>query len=85
MGYYWTIVDDLPSEQIVVMRPGNFPIQATTPWAAKPTTEKSPNGMGEQNGNYIQFNLVVIIYWINRKIIKNFDINSFLYLFRHGL
>jgi len=43
MGYYWTIVDDLPTEQIVVMRPGNFPSRISTPSAADVIEEKSSN------------------------------------------
>ena len=56
MGYYWTIVEDLPTEQIVVMRPGNFPIQAPTPWAAKANKETAPKSRGEENGKYIYRN-----------------------------
>ena len=50
MGYYWTIVDDLPTEQIVVMRPGNFPSRISTPSAADVIEEKSSNYRREGNG-----------------------------------
>ena len=33
MAYYWTIVEDLPTEQIVVMRPGTLPSQTMVPKA----------------------------------------------------
>ena len=56
MGYYWTIVEDLPTEQIVVMRPGNFPIQAPTPWAAKANKETARKSRGDENGKYISQN-----------------------------
>jgi len=39
MGYYWTIVEDLPTEQIVVMRPGTFPSSAELPQATNENTD----------------------------------------------
>ena len=50
MGYYWTIVDDLPTEQIVVMRPGSFPSQISTPSAADVNAGKPSNNVIEGNG-----------------------------------
>ena len=50
MGYYWTIVDDLPTEQIVVMRPGNFPSRVSTPSASDVIEEKSSNYRKEEKG-----------------------------------
>ena len=50
MGYYWTIVDDLPTEQIVVMRPGSFPSQISTPSAADVNAENPSNNLIEGNG-----------------------------------
>ena len=50
MGYYWTIVDDLPTEQIVVMRPGNFPSRISTPSANDVIEKKSSNYRKKRNG-----------------------------------
>ena len=58
MGYYWTIVDDLPTEQIVVMRPGNFPSQVSMPWAADANIGGSLNNTRDGNGIKLSFNNV---------------------------
>ena len=50
MAYYWTIVEDLPTEQIVVMRPGNLPSQATMPKATITTTEAQLKDMRTEDG-----------------------------------
>ena len=44
MGYYWTIVEDLPTEQIVVMRPGTFPSSAELPQATNENTDGQLKG-----------------------------------------
>ena len=50
MAYYWTIVEDLPTEQIVVMRPGNLPYPPTMPKATIAATETQVQCMGEEDG-----------------------------------
>jgi hypothetical protein len=50
MGYYWTIVDDLPTEQIVVIRPGIFPSQTAMPNASNACTESQPKSIKTEDG-----------------------------------
>ena len=49
MAYYWTIVQDLPTEQIVVMRPGTLPTMPKTLTAPEKT---HVNGIGTEDGEY---------------------------------
>ena len=50
MGYYWTIVGDLPTEQIVVMRPGTFPSQTAMPKALNECTETQSKRINAEDG-----------------------------------
>ena len=55
MGYYWTIVEDLPTEQIVVMRPGIIPSQTTMTKASNTCTEEQTKSIKTEDGKYILF------------------------------
>ena len=53
MGYYWTIIDDLPTEQIVVMRPGNLPAQTTMNTEKIENPQTQYKTMKAENGEYV--------------------------------
>ena len=66
MGYYWTIVDDLPTEQIVVMRPGTFPSSAELPQATNESTD------GQLKGTFCIRSIFTIVNVVNIEMIKLF-------------
>ena len=50
MAYYWTIVQDLPTEQIVVMRPGTLPQPQSMPKTINAAAKAYANGIGTEDG-----------------------------------
>ena len=50
MAYYWTIVEDLPAEQIVVMRPGPLPSKTMVPKATITNTGEQLKSMPIEEG-----------------------------------
>ena len=50
MAYYWTIVQDLPTEQVVVMRPGTLTQPQSMPKTTDAAAKTYANGIGTEDG-----------------------------------